>query len=552
VTAVDAGAELELPPTLGPQVVQWMEDRLVYGPGDVRGQPYRLNLEQKATVYAAYEIHPQGHPLAGRRQHSEIFLSRAKGTAKTELAGAIGCAELGPDGEAPVRCAGFDAAGEPVGRPVADADIPFLATTLDQAADLAFTRARVMLDEGPLADLVDTGAEDIYSTYRDGHLYVVTSAAKSKDGYIPTWAHADETHLFQTPQLHELVRVVWEGLPKRLDADPWALQTTTAYAPGEGSVAEKAHELARTIARGELDMPGFVFDHLEAAARPELWGRLKKTGPFDADVEVLLREAILEASGLAREFRNVEAILNRFRDPRNDLAKLRRYWLNQIVKDANAWLSPDDWTAIVNLMRRVRRREAVVLGFDGSLYDDATALIGCTADGHIFVVKIWARPEGPAGRAWQVNTEDVDRTLRQAMRDYDVALVYADPHYFQDYVDAWAGDFGAERIVKWDTRHHERHAKACERLESAVLNREVTHDGDELLQAHVENARRESVGSAARQKEERPPYVLCKEHKKSRLKIDAAVAAVLTWQAHGDALARRLFRSRARGGLRFH
>jgi hypothetical protein len=553
VTVVDVGEELELPPTLGPQVVQWMEERLVHGQGPVRGLPYRPTLEHKALIYAAYEVYPQGHELAGRRQHQDIVYSRAKGTAKTEMAGAVGAAELGPDGEAPVRCDGFDAHGQPVGVPVIDPDIPFLATTQTQAKDLAYTRARQMMAEGPLSEFVDAGVEETFNTRRDGKLYVVTAKAGSKDGYLPTFTSVDEPHLFRSAELHELVRVVYEGFPKTLAFDPWGLKTSTVFQPGEGSVLEKDFELWRQIQAGELEMPGFLLDHLQATNRPALWSRLKKAGPMEPDVEQLLVEAIVEASGLAADFRNVEAILRRFKDPRNDLAKLRRYWLNELVKGANAWLNPDDWAAIANARRHVGRREQIVLGFDGSLYDDATALIGCTADGFLFVVKIWAKPEGAAGRLWQVDTADVDRTLRQAMRDHDVALVYADQHYWKDYVDAWAGEYGPERIVKYDTRQYERHSRSCEALETAVHDKHASHDGHELLRAHVENARKFFIGSEQRRRtEERPPYVLVKEHKKSDRKIDAAVAAVLAWAARGHAIERRLFKTRPRGGLRFH
>jgi phage terminase large subunit-like protein len=550
--AAEAAAEQEhLPPTLGPQVVQWLEEKLVHGPGPVRGRPYRLTLEQKAILYRAYEVYPQGHELEGRRQHQDVVVSRGKGLRKTELGGGVGAAELGPDGEAPVRCDGFNAAGEPVGSPVGDPDIPFLATTQTQAKDLAFERAKVMMGEGPLSDLVDLGAEEIYNTRRDGKLYVVTARAKSKDGYLPTHTNVDEPHLYTTPELHELVRVVYEGFPKTLPFDPWGFKTSTAYAPGERSVLEGDFELWRAIQRGELEMPGFLLDHLEASSPPGFWGRLTKCGPMEDDVEAQLRAMILEASGLAGDSRNVEAIVRRFKDPRNSLPKLRRYWLNQIVKDHNAWLNPLDWDACLAPGRVLRRREPITLGFDGSQTNDATALIGCTADGHLFVIKIWERPEGPAGRNWQVDADDVDRTVRWAMRFYDVALGYFDRPFWSDYVATWHADFGDNRVAVFQTKDYEKMAAAVEAAETAVLARQVTHDGNEVLKRHVENARRQPIGTQARQAHERPPCVLRKEHDKSPLKVDGAVAAVLAKQAHAHAVERRLFRRRGSGAIRF-
>jgi hypothetical protein len=536
---VDAASEEPLRPTLGPQVVAWQQAKLVHGPGDVRGHPYRPTLEHQALIYTAYEVHPQGHPKAGRRVYQDVAYSRAKGTAKTEMAGGLGAVELGPDGEAPARCDGFDAHGQPVGRPVRDPDIPFLATTLEQAADLAYTRARSMMTEGPLAEFVDDGELELYGR-NGGKLYVVSSRAASKDGYIPTFAHADETHLFTTAEARELVRTVWFNLDKRRDADPWALQTSTAFAPGERSVLEGTFELARQIAAGEFHHPGFLLDHLEASDE------------HDLDTDEGLRAAILEASGLAAEFRDVDRIVQRFRDPRVDVVKARRYWLNQIVKSAGAFLHPDDVAAGTRRGERVRRREAIALGFDGSRYDDTTALVGCRlSDGFLFVVAVWERPDD-APRDWGIPSADVDRTVRRTFRDYDVARFYADPPGWQDYIDRWAADLGDKRVVKRDTRLERRMAADVERLATAFAQREQLHDGHEALIRHFENARRRAIGTALERADPLGPFVLEKARKD--LKIDLAVAAVLAKTAAAHAIADgALNRPRRRsGGLTFH
>lgn len=533
-----------LPPTLGPQVVAWQTENLVHGPGDVRGRQYGPTLEHQAFIYAAYEVFPQGHRQAGRRQHPDAFYSRAKGTAKTEMAAGIGAGELADD--APVRCDGFDAAGQPVGRAVPDPDIPFLATTLEQAQDLAFERLKVMLEEGPLADACSCGAEDVYWTRgRYGKAYVVTSKARSKDGYIPTWTHADETHLFTTEELRELVRTVWFNLDKRFDADPWGLQTTTAFAPGQQSVAELTFELQRQIERGEVEHP-LLFDHLEASSH------------WDLEDDDQLRAAIIEASGLAKDFRNVEAIVRRFRDPRTDFAKACRYWLNQILKASNAWLSPTDIANAVLAgakLRRPQRRDPICLGFDGSLFDDSTALVGITAEGLIFVVHVWEKPEGPDGRGWRVPTEEVDRVFRQTMRDFQVVRAYCDPPHWRDYVDAWHRDYG-DVVVRFETRAEERMAAAVERLENRFTGgtAAILRSGPfgEALIRHLENTRNRLIGSVVRQAQERPPKVLQKEHPKSDLKIDLTVASVLANEAGADAHALGLFKPRRRHTLTFY
>ena len=57
-----------------------------FGPGDLRGQPAKIDPEKRALIYRAYEVFPQDHPKAGRRRFRRVTLSLRKGLAKTELA----------------------------------------------------------------------------------------------------------------------------------------------------------------------------------------------------------------------------------------------------------------------------------------------------------------------------------------------------------------------------------------------------------------------------------------------------------------------------------
>jgi hypothetical protein len=59
---------------------------------------------------------------------------------------------------------------------------------------------------------------------------------------------------------------VMRNLPKRKLAEPWALQTTTAYRPGEQSIAEETLTAWR---KGELPKSTYV-DHREAKGRVDL------------------------------------------------------------------------------------------------------------------------------------------------------------------------------------------------------------------------------------------------------------------------------------------
>jgi phage terminase large subunit-like protein len=70
--------------------------------------------------------------------------------------------------------------------------------------------------------------------------------------------------------------------------------------------------------------------------------------------------------------------------------------------------------------------------------------------------------------------------------------------------------------------------RAVEQFHSAVVDGDLTHDGSSALTRHVLNARRR-VG--------RSGVTIAKEHPDSMRKVDAAIAAVLAWQARLDAVA---------------
>src|ERR1051326_8674584 len=133
LTVPDDGRKLY--PTLGPQVCQFIEENLVFGPGDLRGKPAVLDVEKRAFVYRLYELFPKNHAQAGRRRFKRCALSLPKGSAKTEFAAWIAACELHPD--APVRFNGWDRNGKPKpGRPVTDPYIPLVAFTEEQSDEL--------------------------------------------------------------------------------------------------------------------------------------------------------------------------------------------------------------------------------------------------------------------------------------------------------------------------------------------------------------------------------------------------------------------------------
>src|SRR5690606_34571785 len=118
---------------------------------------------------------------------------------------------------------------------------------------------------------------------------------------------------------------------------------------------------------------------------------------------------------------------------------------------------------------------------------------------------------------------------------YEVWRMYADPPYWQSWVSAWQGRYGEDRVIEWWTNRRRPMAYALESFASAIAEGSLSHDGNKDLERHLGNARRND--QPCTDAEGRPQLRIRKERTESPHKIDAAMAAVLSWEARKDAIA---------------
>jgi hypothetical protein len=98
----------------------------------------------------------------------------------------------------------------------------------------------------------------------------------------------------------------------------------------------------------------------------------------------------------------------------------------------------------------------------------------------------------------QVDREAVDAAVAAAFDRFTVVGFYADPALWQDYMDRWTQRHAARLRVKaqaarpleWWTNRPTAMVAALERFHTAVLGRQLSHDGGVVLTSHVLNARR--------------------------------------------------------------
>lgn len=508
-------------PTLGPLVCQFIEENLVFGPGDLRGHPAVLDAEKKALIWRMYEVFPQDHDLAGRRRFKRVGLSLAKGLAKTELAAWIAACEL--HHEAPVRCYGFDGKGNPLGGPVTDPYIPLVAYTEEQSDELAYGTLRVILEEGPLRDDFDIGLERIMRRHGDGKAVSLSSSPSARDGARTTFCLLDETHWWTLPRLRQAHQTLMANLPKRKLADAWALEVTTAPEPGSGSVAEDTMEYARAVQEGRIKDSRLFYFHRQASEEHDLTS------------EEGARAAVIEASGPAAAWRDIDSIVELWRDPTTDRSFWERVWCNRLVTSGQRGFDVELWKSLAVGTSPVRDGDLIVLGFDGSQFHDATGLVATHVEsGYQWVPGVWECPLGQAAD-WQVPAEDVNDTVAALFQRYDVWRMYGDPPYWQEWLAKWAGQYGEQRVIEWWTNRRKQMSYALQSFETAMTSRSISHDGNKDLARHIGNAHRHDLPQ--RDEQGRPLWLIRKERSDSPHKIDLAMAAVLSWEARNHAIA---------------
>lgn len=507
-------------PTLGPLVCAFIEENLIFGPGDLRGLPAVLDDEKRALVWRMYEVYPHDHQMAGRRRFKRVGLSLAKGLAKTEFAAWIAACELHP--EAPVRCDGFDEHGNPMGAPVRDPYIPMVAYTEEQSDELAYGALRVILEEGPLRDDFDIGLERIMRKRGDGKAVSLSTSPSARDGARTTFQLADETHWWTNPRLIQAHQTMMANLPKRKLADAWALEVTTAPEPGAGSVAESTMNYAKAIHEGRVKDARLFYFHRQASDE------------HDLTTEKGARAAVIEASGPAAAWRDIDGIVELWRDPTTDRAFWERVWCNRLVKSAQKAFDAERWKELHCKDSPVQPGDLIVLGFDGAQFIDAAGLVATHVEtGYQFMLGAWEKPFG--AKEWQIPAEEVDATVAAAFSEYEVWRMYADPPYWQSWIAKWAGEYGTEKVIEWWTNRRKQMSYALEGFDTAITDGTLSHDGSAVVARHVANSFKHELPQ--RDEEGRRLWLIRKERPDSPDKIDLAMASVLSWEARTDAIA---------------
>lgn len=538
-------------PTLGYMVADWLTEFL-YSPDSNGEAPFVPTVEQLEFLVRLYQIDPK---TLTRVKHRAV-LSRPRGWGKSPFLAALAVAEAW----GPIRCDGFDAAGQPVGVPIGHymkPNVAIAATTAEQTAN-TFEPLTEMLAGSPAEYEygLEIQADRVVSSR--GMIYTITASANSIKGKRSNAAIMDQTELWRDSNGGTKLAQVLRNNATKLDGV--TIETPNAYTIGENSVAELSAQHAENCKAGRVKGD---------AARAFLWDH--RSAPLDTDMGDLksLVNGIRVAYGDSSDHPDgcliheppcppgwapVHRIAADFWDTSNDPDVMRADFLNIIGAASDAWITAPELRLIENADIEVPASEPVCIGFDGSEgrargIADSTVLIGyAVKQRHLFRIGVWEQPDGPKGEGWRPPELEILQTVADTFEKYNVVGFMADPSAgWATHVKEWEAKYGRRLKVKatsdtepvrWNQRNVTATAEAFEQLRADIRAERVTYDGSPELTRHFLNARIDP---------RRGGYVLKKpDDNHDYGKIDAAYGAMLAHRAGINAIGKGVTDSRAR------
>lgn len=572
--------------TLGYQALKWVSENLLGEEMDENGVrlPFKPTPEQVRMILWFYAVDDRGRFI-----QRQVTWQRLKGHGKDPIAAVVAAIEF----VGPCRFVGWANAyleaeglnpGEPVAAPHPKAWVQTAATAISQTQNTMKIFNGLFTDECIKKHSIDIGKEIIYAYGGQKSIQAVTSSPRTLEGNRPTLVIGNEPHQWvASNQGLEMRKAISRNATKAKGGSARILWITNAYNPNEESVGRLTRESWEAEQAGK-PKTGVAYDSLEAPKDARMRPRFPDEekdyeGPeITPEVkETLVRRylsRVLEAVRGDSWWLDIESLVNFILSPENKPQDSRRFWFNQIVASEEAWVDPDAVKAAISPMAKENRdraasnalavleagwivhpEEQIVLFFDGSKSDDSTALVGCRlSDGYCFLIGVWQKPDGEAGKGWLAPRAAVSERVKMAFARFNIVAFWGDPSHTKDeeievsywmpYFDSWMNDY-KDRLDKmyWPVKSGiNTHAinfdmSLVPNLKAFIKSAEQTVEdfhtlndveqyaptfkicGHPVMINHLNNA----VGYADQRGF---GTSLAKEHRESKRKIDAAVCLV--------------------------
>ena len=381
------------------------------------------------------------------------------------------------------------------------AEVYSVAAEKEQAR-IVFADAKRMVEASPELSAITKLYRDAIELPKAGSVYRVLSAeAYSKEGLNPSATIFDELHAQPTRELFDVMSLAM-GARGRLST---LIAITTAGVKtdttGQDCIAYSLYQYGQKVSRGEVDDPTFFLAWWEAPQEsdhrdPEAW---QIANPGFGDI------------CSAEDF---ESAVRRTPEP-----EFRTKRCNQWVSSAVSWLPTGAWDTCAG--ETSLEGKDYVLGLDGSFSGDATVVTYTTIEEipQVGIVGAWEKDPNIHDDTWRVDVLEVEERIRQFVRDNPgVKEIACDPYRWTRTMQLLADE--GYPISEYPSTNARRMVPACAKFYDAVVDGKMIHDGNPLLARHLSNAviKIDNLG----------PRIV-KENRNSQRRIDAAVAAVLSF-----------------------
>lgn len=465
--------------TDGPSVARFAQKLMIASKGMRAGAPFIYEDWQRWGLDFALQRNAEGF-----FQYRQVVIGKPRKTAKSVDGSAIALHYL-------------------VGMPELGREIYSIAGDRQQAK-LVFGEARWQVLRSPTLERELKVYRDAIEHPVTGSVYrVLSHDGKLAQGLNPFITIADEAHVYPGSPTDPTTSELWEAMAQAGGARPESLLIAITTA---GNNYESL--LGRLYRYGAKIAAGVEFD--------PTFGMAWWAAPDGCDHRDEANWHIANPN-LALGLADIEEMRSAVR--KTPEATFRRYRLNQFIHGGGiAWMDMAAWDRQADPNFLPTPGAEIVMAFDGSVTDDATALVGMTTDDRptLFVIGVWQRPEN-AEDDWQVPRDEVEDAIADAFSLYKVRTFQCDTSYWLAEFNRWQERYGKRKVLDF-TMSNARMVPAAQELFSGVTDGQVWHSDDPRLNEHVAN----SIT-----KETPRGITIQKDAKNSKRKIDLAVASCM-------------------------
>lgn len=470
-------------PTLGYVALQWIRDMLPIPDGPKMGQPFEFYPEQQKHVLRKYRLDPEAPGDAGNDayQYGGSMIVRGQKWGKDPILSALDLFHA----FGPCDFAGWDANGEPVGRPHPSPWVAVAALNDDQANN-TWLPLKAMVEASDLADYpgVDVTLDKIRLPCGNPIERLTTTAVGRLGGRFT------KVSLTENGLMTDTVKTGASGgqrspltfaqtLIRSTDGmnGMWTAATNT-WDPTERSHAQRVYEAKD---------PHILIDAKIARKRVEL----DNDDELQREIIYLYGDSLRERGGHVSSQR----IMRSVRDKSKLETERRRFFLSEILSGEQVLCQPEKWAAFAR-PSILAAGEAVTLGFDGSRARDKTTLTATRiSDGRVFHLRTFSpecmceRPDHEPVDCTdpRVDRVQVDQAVTDAFDGYDVWYLYGDPYKWGEYMALWAARW-PNKVVEVPTNVQSRMDAILDLFITARDNNTFTHSDHPDLTQHVADA----------------------------------------------------------------